>query len=1009
MRCVQFAVAAFAAFLSTAAVAAAQPNVSVQGNTAAFSDQGPSANTDSLTVTRGSAGPGGSIVYTFTDNAAMLFGPGCVPGNFPTNTVVNCTVPGGTGVTVNVGDSATAGAAQIVTLGGTNWAGQVNSITGGPGDDELLGAASDDTLDGAGGADDLDGGAGSDTASYASATGPVHAQIDDTPDSGAGCPATCEGDTIHASIENLTGSPQDDVLTGTAGANVLKGGAGNDTLNGLAGDDTLTGDGGDDLLRGGLGADKIDLPTGQQSGQGGVDTLDYSQDGRTTGITTDLHSGKEYIAGQTAVEDTFASANITNIIGTDANDQISGNEKANKIQGMGGDDLMSGESPGSGAVAADEFFGGAGTDTVTYSVDSAGNVIDGQHNFGVVASIDDKANDGLLDTTNGGPTGPTDEGDNIHTDVENLTGTASPDTLSGSDGPNVLDGVAPAGGHDTASYAGRKSGIVASLGGSAGGKASDGDTLKNFQDLVGGDGDDTLIGDATANTLSGGPGTDHLVGRQGNDTLNGGAGTDYADYSQDGDFRGTRGVVVDLNSGTESGVGDSGTEDKIGSDVEGAIGTARDDTLSGSTGNDVLIGLAGADTFSGRSGNDMIDPGTVAGDSDGASDTITGGNGTDTVTYQARTTPVSVTPDGKADDGAAGEKDNVGTSVENVTGGSGNDTISADATATHLNVPNAFDGGPGNDTLTGLAGNDTLTGGDGNDTVSGDDGDDTLKLVDAKADTGNCGAGKDTVEADEGIDTVNADCETVKRTPVPPAGGGGGGGGDNSSTQASIVSIDNPSVAEGNSGTRSLVFTLKLNTAQPAAVSVPFATADLSAKAGEDYVAQSGAVAFAAGETVKTISVVVNGDRTIESSEQFLVNLAAPTGNAKLGSATSGVGTIVTDDTPKVRKKTPGLSLVVAPRRDRTPPYRFVATGRLKRPKGVSAGRGCTGKVRVTAKRGKKTVGRKTGFVDNTCHYTVPVAIRRGTHRGTLRFTARFLGNGALKAKTAKTATARAG
>ena len=55
---------------------------------------------------------------------------------------------------------------------------------------------------------------------------------------------------------------------------------------------------------------------------------------------------------------------------------------------------------------------------------------------------------------------------------------------------------------------------------------------------------------------------------------------------------------------------------------------------------------------------------------------------------------------------------------------------------------------------------------------------------------------------------------------------------------------------------------------------------------------------FDAGQTTKTISVLVNGDRAGELNETFTVNLGLAAGNAVLGDS-QGVGTIV-DDEPRV-------------------------------------------------------------------------------------------------------------
>lgn len=58
-----------------------------------------------------------------------------------------------------------------------------------------------------------------------------------------------------SAIENVIGSPQDDIIEGNALANRLSGGIGDDILYGMAGNDDLTGGAGDDMLLGGLGQD----------------------------------------------------------------------------------------------------------------------------------------------------------------------------------------------------------------------------------------------------------------------------------------------------------------------------------------------------------------------------------------------------------------------------------------------------------------------------------------------------------------------------------------------------------------------------------------------------------------------------------------------------------------------------------------------------------------------------------------------------------------------------------
>jgi hypothetical protein len=103
-----------------------------------------------------------------------------------------------------------------------------------------------------------------------------------------------------------------------------------------------------------------------------------------------------------------------------------------------------------------------------------------------------------------------------------------------------------------------------------------------------------------------------------------------------------------------------------------------------------------------------------------------------------------------------------------------------------------------------------------------------------------------------------------------------------------------PSVSEGNSGTTALVFTVTLTQPVVQAVTVNYATANGTATAGSDYVATSGTLSFAPGETTKTVSVTVNGDTTLEPNETVLLNLSGAVGGSIL--TPQAVGTILNDD-----------------------------------------------------------------------------------------------------------------
>ena len=109
------------------------------------------------------------------------------------------------------------------------------------------------------------------------------------------------------------------------------------------------------------------------------------------------------------------------------------------------------------------------------------------------------------------------------------------------------------------------------------------------------------------------------------------------------------------------------------------------------------------------------------------------------------------------------------------------------------------------------------------------------------------------------------------------------------------VSIDDVSLTEGDNNTKTYTFTVTLDKTSSQTVDVDYATADGTATtANSDYVAKTGTISFAPGETSKTITVSVNGDTDVESDETFNVNLTSAT-NANIIDA-QGIGTIVNDD-----------------------------------------------------------------------------------------------------------------
>jgi Ca2+-binding RTX toxin-like protein len=220
-----------------------------------------------------------------------------------------------------------------------------------------------------------------------------------------------------------------------------------------------------------------------------------------------------------------------------------------------------------------------------------------------------------------------------------------------------------------------------------------------------------------------------ISGDAGTDTLSGGAGSFSSMSGGDGSDT--------LNAGS------------LGDDLSGDDGT---DVLNGGAGGDSLNGGAGNDVENGNGGNDELDS---SDSTPNGADTLNGGPGEDEVSYAQRRANVSLTQDGVADDGEAGEGDNVAADVEDIFTGAGNDVISAS------NADNEIQSLAGNDTIDGGGGSDEILGGNGDDVMNGGSGADFLS-GDLGNDVVGGGAGDDTLRnsariagADDGADTYS--------------------------------------------------------------------------------------------------------------------------------------------------------------------------------------------------------------------------------------------------------------
>ncbi|HEX3356640.1 MAG TPA: calcium-binding protein [Tepidisphaeraceae bacterium] len=503
-------------------------------------------------------------------------------------------------------------------------------IDGGFGNDSLYGADGDDTMQGGAGNDKLQADAGNDFA-----TG---------------------GYLIRSETNDPITTTYDDSISGGDGADTLLGDFGNDTIDGGEGTDAIDGGAGDDSLSGGAGTDNDTIAGGEGNdylaGLGGNDNLegDLGKDTIDGDALGDTVGGNDVIYGDVII---FLHNGILvgPALGGDA-DSITGGNGNDTIFGQGGNDVLKGDDA-SGPGGNDSIHGGADNDTIwgMQKSDTINGGFGSDDLWGNMPSqskpptqpLDDKAIDlvtyadrtenltlSIDDAPNDGAAG---EKDNIHLDIENVTGGSGDDQITGdskkqasgnfnviTNGVNVLDGQA---GNDT---------------------------------LFGLGGNDTLTGGAGNDLLSGDAGNDLLVGGADNDTYAfadptssetdlvnelAGGGNDTLDFSAT-----TIGLTVKLTSDALALSATRAVNTQIAgssAQIENATGGAGNDHIFGNAAANRLIGNAGKDTLSGLAGNDTLTGGSesdslLGGDNndtffaaDSTADTLDGGNGTDSI------------------------------------------------------------------------------------------------------------------------------------------------------------------------------------------------------------------------------------------------------------------------------------------------------------------------------------------------------------------------------------------
>ena len=143
-----------------------------------------------------------------------------------------------------------------------------------------------------------------------------------------------------------------------------------------------------------------------------------------------------------------------------------------------------------------------------------------------------------------------------------------------------------------------------------------------------------------------------------------------------------------------------------------------------------------------------------------------------------------------------------------------------------------------------------------------------------------------------------------------------------------IVDVLDISTPEGDGGTSTARFVVRLNAPTFRTVTVNFATADGLARAPADYLARLGLVTFQPGQTTANIDVVVAGDDRKEDPEAFALVLTGTNGNARIGDG-AAVGVIIDDDGGTPPGTLPGTTPGTNPSADDIPPR--ITLGRPRR------------------------------------------------------------------------------
>lgn len=398
--------------------------------------------------------------------------------------------------------------------------------------------------------------------------------------------------------DTLVGGPNNDTLNGGDGADNISGGDGNDMLNGQDGDNTVNGNAGDDTVSGGHGNnqllgeggnDVIINNNGEEDTVDGGDGIDLVQDdnGNDFVDNAEVTDDPPPFEGETdGISFVGAAGGPFNNFTDDEPAEIGvGMLSGSRVVNVsGGPSVISNAAPssdGAGNITIYDFDGIAHTILISQDANNTSVSDNGvvtvfpnaqAKNFTIYT--DDQADYISLylvnatsyidagegnDSVVGGNLGDTVYGEGgadslagINGDdilvggngndsvfggpgTDYVSGGHTGFTYNGGDGTDLIKG---GDGNDYADYRYRLDAVTLRLDGTArSGAAGENDTIDvSTENALGGQGNDTLIGNSLANYLSGGNGADTVFGNGGGDVLIGSNGGDRAFGGADYDF-----------------------------------------------------------------------------------------------------------------------------------------------------------------------------------------------------------------------------------------------------------------------------------------------------------------------------------------------------------------------------------------------------------------------------------------------------------------------------------------